>query len=153
MENIGTQEENISELLTIGKDEVTGAGELKFGESEFYATRGEKSLKIIQGRVNQEGITQSGEGFSSSKFYDKQKQQIKGIYEITFDAKFDKPPSVIVTQICSINTEGDSTKYNDYKTTDNAVVVLITTEKCRIKCGNSDGNGDQRHFSFLCIGT
>ncbi|MGH2507301.1 MAG: hypothetical protein ACRDHZ_07835 [Ktedonobacteraceae bacterium] len=78
-----------------------------------------------------------------------------GVYDIAFKSAFTSLPSVIVTQVFpdvdSINTVGNITSAGG-SVLDNAVVVGIIKEQCRIKTGGGDGVAADRRFSFLAYG-
>jgi hypothetical protein len=100
----------------------------------------EETLRVIRGTVNSNGGINSGSGYSVSKVG-------TGLYDINFSTAFNTTPAVVITQIF----EGNNQQGGD--TRDNAVVVLTTTTKTRIKTGGSDGSVSDRSFCFVAFGT
>jgi hypothetical protein len=84
------------------------------------------------------------------------KEATHGIFHVQFKAgSFNAIPAVTVTQIypghptdpigCSGSSGGD--------TRDNAVIICIEKDFCRIKTGGSGGGGENRSFSITAIGS
>lgn len=69
-----------------------------------------------------------------------------GLYDINFNASFSDVPTVVVTQIFP----GGASEGGD--TRDNAVVVFVTKDSCRIKCGDGSGQPSDRMFSMIAVG-
>lgn len=104
--------------------------------------------KIIYGSVNSDGSIESGIGFKV------QKASKDGIYQITFDNAFTKRPTIVATQ-CFSNTPSnnwDDISSNGGDTRDNVVVIEANADSCRLKTGDSGGNGCWRNFGFIAIG-
>jgi len=83
------------------------------------------------------------------------KEASNGIYHVQFRVgTFNTTPAISVTQIyngspgapisCTGGSGGD--------TTDNAVIICIDKDYCRIKTGGSSGKGEFRSFSLIAVG-
>jgi hypothetical protein len=103
-------------------------------------------------------VVQTGESvklISSQNVETVTKEATNGIYHVQFRAGvFNTTPAVTVTQIyngkpdspisCSGNSGGN--------TRDNAVIICIEKDFCRIKTGESGGGGEFRSFSLTAVG-
>ena len=80
-----------------------------------------------------------------------------GLFDIEFDdtVKFSSTPTVAVTQIYNGGTLSDfdpTGSFGGGDSTDNSVVVAVSTEKFRLITGDSHGNKQDRMFNFLVVG-
>ncbi|WP_017718387.1 hypothetical protein [Kamptonema formosum] len=117
------------------------AGNLKV--NGYYAAVGSEVLRIIRGAVRPSGGIDSGSGFTVSKVS-------TGVYDINFTASFSAKPTVVVTQHYP---DADDFTSTGADTRDNAVVIAVSTSKCRLKCGDGNGGAADRRFEFIAIGT
>lgn len=98
-------------------------------------------MNTIWGIVSADGTPASGTGYKVFKDDD------PGVYDISFDTSFTKSPAVVATQLFpnQPNSKGGDTR-------DNAVVVSIEADRCRIVTGQDNGSHVNRDFSFVAIG-
>jgi hypothetical protein len=98
-------------------------------------------VTTIWGIVSADGTPASGTGYKVFKDDD------PGVYDISFDTSFAVRPAVVATELFpnQANSKGGDTR-------DNAVVVSIGTDRCRIVTGQDDGSHVNRDFSFVAIG-
>ena len=106
--------------------------------------------QIIWGDVTAYGSTNptihSGGGFTVLRV-------AKGTYLIDFkEGVFSSTPALIATQQFSF-----SSNWNDFSspggdTTDNVVIVALDQTHAKVKTGGSNGDADDRNFSFVAIG-
>jgi hypothetical protein len=71
----------------------------------------------------------------------------KGLYTIVFDQPFTNRPAVVVSEVYTGNPD-----YHGGDTRDNAVVVGIAPDQFRLETGQSNGEKDNRWFTFIAIG-
>ncbi|WP_146096098.1 hypothetical protein [Xanthomonas arboricola] len=91
---------------------------------------------IVAGVVGGDGVKQKGEGYTSSR-------SSEGWYTVSFNADFTSIYGASVTQVFK----------NDHgKTTDNAIIQSIDISTLQVRTGKSDGNLDDRSFSFIAYG-
>ena len=102
------------------------------------------NLVTIGVTVNADGSIQSGPYGSDSVLVNKTAQ---GTYLVTFNNVFSQPPVCSVTQIFN----GDM-NYGGGSTRDNAVIVAINQNQCKLTTGDGDGDRQDRKFSFLAFG-
>ncbi|APR79296.1 Flagellar hook-length control protein FliK [Minicystis rosea] len=101
----------------------------------------EESLRTLRGVIGPSGAVLSGAGFTVTK-------PLTGVYDVTFNVAFSSMPTVVVTQMYN----GDL-GYSAGNTLDNAVVVGVSITKARFKIGDAGGNGADRHFHFIVVGS
>lgn len=99
-----------------------------------------ESIRHIYGVVADSGTPITQHGFSVT-------QSQPGLYDIQFTTAFSEIPAMSATQVFpnELNNPGGSTN-------DNAVIVFIRKDSCRIKTGASDGNPQSRDFTFIAAG-
>lgn len=102
---------------------------------------GSAHLCIIGGLVNSNGKKEAGAGFEVER-------QGTGLYLITFHKPFSEIPAASVTQIYP----NPNQFARGGKTTDNAVICGINGEKVKVKMGDSNGNAQDRWFTFIIMG-
>jgi len=98
--------------------------------------------KTIRGCISKDGQIYSGSGYNPDYLGG-------GIYEIKWDKPFSDVPAVVLTQnYKDWNNFGSS----GGSTLDNAVLIAVDMEKCKVKTGGSSGAGTDRNFTFIAIG-
>ena len=98
-------------------------------------------MTTIWGIVSADGTPAAGTGYKVFKDDD------PGVYDISFNTSFNGSPAVVATQLYP---NQPTSKGGD--TRDNAVVVFIAADRCRIVTGQDDGSHVNRDFSFVAIG-
>ena len=101
-----------------------------------------EEVRHIYGIVDASGHAITQVGYTVDKAVN-----TNGLYDITFDQPFQFSPSVTATQLYPDET--DSTGGN---TLDNAVLVYVRNDRCRIKTGDSSGTATNRSFCFTAVG-
>lgn len=110
----------------------TGRLYLDLGTSwiELAIDRGpEAKLKTIRGKVNSDGTTAAGSGFSSSRTG-------LGAYGLSFTVVFSAAPAITVTPVSSVVMSG----------------AAAGVETAQVACTNPAGSGVDTAFSFIAIG-
>jgi hypothetical protein len=98
---------------------------------------------IISGVVDPTGKPFSGSGFKVDK-------TDRGLYTVLFIEEFNIVPAVTATEIypwpLDSGAHGGSTK-------DNCTIPYVSSDRVRIKTGDSEGNAQDRAFTFIASGT
>jgi hypothetical protein len=99
-------------------------------------------MPTLWGIVEPKGTVYSGSGF-------KVVREEEGIYVILFDQPFSSVPAVNATEVYptidDFNSNGGNTK-------DNAVLIAVGKDRCKLKTGNDGGDARDRYFCFTAIG-
>ena len=99
--------------------------------------------QILWGCVNADGTLLSATPGTSVTRDD------TGLYTIRFPADFESVPAVVVTQ----NYPGwDDFSSAGGNTRDNAVLVALDAERCKVATGDRNGARVDRNFTFIAIG-
>jgi hypothetical protein len=69
-----------------------------------------------------------------------------GIYDIHFEPHFNSVPAVVATQVW------EKSGANGGSSLDNVALASLTTNTVRFKTGDSQGNAQDRKFTFIAIG-
>ncbi len=78
-----------------------------------------------------------------------------GVYTVTFDTNFSDRPTVVLTQIYEGKDQSDDLDHftsTGGKTTDNAVLIAVSTEKFKLGIGDDGGNKKHRMVGFIAAG-
>lgn len=111
-------------------------------DGTLYAPGGVENLRLIRGTVGANGNPMAGTGFSANKLS-------TGLYEVGFINSFNSPPSVVATQQYP---ESNNFADSGGNTRDNCVIIGVSNEKFRIKCGDRNGDAQDRRFHFIVMG-
>jgi hypothetical protein len=98
-------------------------------------------MAIIYGTVSKDGKKLGGNDYSVSHTKD------SGIYFITFEQPFNKLPGASTTQIYPNDPSSQGGK-----TTDNALLIYLSTEQMNVKTGDGNGTASDRDFTFIVVG-
>ena len=95
--------------------------------------------RSVWGFVRSTGKVETGTGYRVT-------HDSNGTYTVLFDVPFNTGPAVVATQCYP----GEKEQGGD--TRDNAVIVSISSDRCRIVTGEDDGAKVDRDFTFIAIG-
>ena len=79
----------------------------------------------------------------------------EGVYTVTFETNFSDRPTVVLTQIYEGNDQSDNLDHFSYgggKTTDNAVLIAVATDKFKLCVGDDGGDKKHRMVGFVAVG-
>lgn len=95
--------------------------------------------RIVWGVVDGAGvIVSSNDGFKLTRTE-------VGEYNLTFNPPFSCTPAICGNQVLSGNTS--------QKTTDTVVFPFVKPDMATVTTGDSNGNREDRNFSFIAVGT
>ena len=102
-------------------------------------------MRHSYGNINANGTKKSGSGDWTVV----KDSGSKGGYTIIFEPPFKTMPTVVTDQNypgwSDFNKSGGDSR-------DNTVIIALSNEKCKLKTGDSHGNGQDRNFTFIAIG-
>ena len=101
-------------------------------------------MRHSYGNINENATKKSG-----TSDWTVVKDSDKGVYTIIFDPQFNTMPTVVTDQ----NYPGwDDFNKSGGDSRDNSVIIALSKEKCKLKIGDSHGDGRDRNFTFIAIG-
>ncbi|APR88329.1 hypothetical protein A7982_13678 [Minicystis rosea] len=105
----------------------------------------DERVRVIRGIVRSDAVVMSGAQWSVVSAG-------TGQYDITFTTPFNDIPSVVVAPVYAVGAINGNANGTGGSSNDGAVIVGITATKVRVRVGNSDGNPENRTFTFVAIG-